>query len=99
MAMFLSASLRVVLDIALLQLLCQVVGRTPCQCTDRECRVLIGVANERSSIGNKQVVDVVSLAIFVQGRCLWIAPHADGAQFVDDSATDRYAPRLPLGVS
>src|SRR5277367_6519213 len=71
-------------NIALPQFFRQILGRAPRQSGDRERRILVGIADKRRGIGDKQILHFVRLAVFVERGSTRIVPHPHGAKFVDD---------------
>ena len=62
---------------------------------------LSGLVTKGCGIGHEHVLHIVRLAVFVQHRSLRIAPHARGAEFVNDHAAVRDPVRMAavrLGV-
>src|SRR5205814_9342229 len=72
------------LDISLLGLAQQVVGGAPSQRHNGQGWILVGIADEAGSVGNKKISYFVGLAVAVERRLARVRTHANHAEPVDD---------------
>src|SRR5208282_2201211 len=63
---FLPSTLHSSLKTPLLRFAQQILRSAPGERHDRQCRILVRIGDQRRAIGNKQILDVVRLAIAIQ---------------------------------
>src|SRR6185437_4102261 len=83
------------LNVQLFDLIDDVLRSAPSERANCERRILVGVAHERRCIGNKEVLHVPGLAVFVENGCLWIIADLGGAHLMNDLTP---AGDTPVGV-
>src|SRR5215469_3402458 len=80
------SSRRDVSDISLPHFFGHVLSGAPSQRDDRECWVLVWIADKRRGVGDEQVLHLVRLAVLVQHRRRRIVAHPNGAEFMNNFA-------------
>src|SRR5215472_483322 len=73
-------------DVALSGLVEEVLRGAPRKSHDGERRIFVGIGNERRTVGDEKVFDVVRLAETVEDGSLGIGAHARGADLVNNFA-------------